>query len=64
FYVRAGYNYQRRKEMTIASKTGMVGFSFGFGIKISRFNIEYGRAAYHLAGASNHFSIGLNLDEI
>ncbi|HEX3009954.1 MAG TPA: type IX secretion system protein PorQ, partial [Bacteroidales bacterium] len=47
FYVRAGYNYQRRKEMTIASKTGMVGFSFGFGIKISRFNIEYGRAAYH-----------------
>lgn len=64
FYLRVGYNYQRRKEMIITSKSGMVGFSFGFGIKISRFNIEYGRASYHLAGASNHFSVGLNLDEI
>lgn len=64
FYLRIGYNYQRRKEMTVTSKAGMVGFSFGCGIKISKFNIEYGRASYHLAGASNHFSIGLNLEEI
>lgn len=64
FFIRAGYNYQRRKEMAITSKTGMVGFSFGLGIKIARFNIEYGRASYHLAGASNHFSIGVDLDEI
>jgi hypothetical protein len=64
FYLRTGYNYQRRKEMTITSKTGLVGFSFGFGVKISRFHIEYGRASYHLAGASNHFSFAINLDEI
>lgn len=64
FFVRAGYNYQRRKEMSISSKTGMVGFSFGFGVKISKFTIDYGRATYHLAGASNHFSVSLNLDEI
>lgn len=64
FYIRAGYNYQRRKEMMITSKTGMIGFSYGFGIKISRFLIEYGRASYHLAGASNHFSFGVNLDEL
>ncbi len=64
FFLRTGYNYQRRKEMTISSKTGMVGFSFGFGIKISKFTIDYGRASYHLAGASNHFSVSLNLDEI
>lgn len=64
FFLRVGYNYQRRKEMTVSSKAGMVGFSFGCGIKISRFHIEYGRASYHLAGASNHFSIGLNLDEV
>lgn len=64
FYVRAGYNYQRRKEMAISTKTGMVGFSLGFGIKISKFTIDYGRASYSLAGASNHFSLSLNLDEI
>ena len=62
FYVRAGYNYRRRQEMLIESKTSMVGFSWGFGIKISKFYLNYGRATYHLAGASDHFSISTNLD--
>ena len=61
FYLRAGYNYQRRKEMQIADRVGAVGFSWGFGIKINKFIINYGRATYHLAGASNHFSISVNL---
>ncbi len=61
FYVRAGYNYRRRQEMLIESKTSTIGFSFGFGVKINRFNLSYGRAAYHLAGASDHFSISTNL---
>lgn len=62
FYIRAGYNYRRRKEMIIESKTSTVGFSFGFGVKISKFHFNYGRATYHLAGASDHFSISTNLD--
>lgn len=62
FYVRAGYNYRRRQEMIIDSKTSTIGFSWGFGIKISKFHLSYGRAAYHLAGASNHFSVITNLD--
>ena len=62
FYVRAGYNYRRRKEMLIESKTSTIGFSWGFGIKISKFQLSYGRATYHLAGASDHFSISTNLD--
>ena len=57
FSLRGGYNYQRRSEMKVESRVAMVGFSWGFGIKISKFNISYGRASYHLAGASNHFSI-------
>ena len=57
FYLRAGYNYQRRQELKISSRTAMVGFSWGFGIRISKFHLNYGRASYHLAGASNHFSI-------
>jgi len=62
FYVRAGYNYRRRQEMLIESKTSTIGFSWGFGVKISKFHISYGRATYHLAGASDHFSISTNLD--
>ena len=61
FFLRAGYNYQRRQELKISTNVAMVGFSWGFGLKISRFQLSYGRASYHLAGASNHFSISSDL---
>jgi hypothetical protein len=63
FYVRAGYNYQRRQEMKISTNVAMVGFSWGFGLRISRFHLAYGRASYHLAGASNHFSVYTDLSK-
>ena len=62
FFLRAGYNYQRRKEMKIPEKRGMTGFSFGFGFRIYKFQFSYGRAAYHLAGASNNFSISFDIN--
>jgi hypothetical protein len=40
-----------------------VGFSWGFGLRISRFHINYGLARYHLAGSSNIISIALNLND-
>ncbi len=58
--IRIGYNYQRRKELQIEQKLGGVGFSWGFGLRISKFHISYGRATYHLAGATNHFSLSTN----
>ncbi|RLD47526.1 MAG: hypothetical protein DRI86_00130 [Bacteroidetes bacterium] len=58
FMVRVGYNYRRQREMKIYSKTGLVGFSFGFGIKVYKFKISYTRANYHLAGGTNTISIG------
>jgi hypothetical protein len=61
--LRAGYNYRRRQEMKIDTKPGMVGFSWGIGIKVSKFRISYGRPAYHLAGGGNYFSFSMNLDE-
>ena len=57
FYLSAGYNYQRRKELAVESRTSMIGFSWGFGINTSWLNIEFGRATYHLAGASNNVSL-------
>jgi hypothetical protein len=63
FMVRVGYNYRRRQELKIEDKPGMVGFSWGVGVKVSRFRISYGRATYHLAGGTNQFSLGVNLDE-
>jgi hypothetical protein len=63
FYFRVGYNYQRRKEMQLPDKIGAVGFSWGFGMKINKFNISYGRSSYHMAGGTNHFTIAVNLSE-
>jgi hypothetical protein len=62
FYISAGYNYQRRRELEIESKTSTVGFSWGFGINTSFMNIEFGRATYHLAGSSTNVSLILRPD--
>ena len=64
FYVSAGYNYQRRQELRIDSRVSAVGFSWGFGIKTNSVTIGFGRAMYHLAGASNHFSIVIYPDQL
>ncbi|MEP7263635.1 MAG: type IX secretion system protein PorQ [Bacteroidota bacterium] len=61
FNVRIGYNFKRRAEMTIENKRGMVGLTAGFGIRISKFHIDYARAVYHLEGASNQFTVGFKL---
>jgi hypothetical protein len=63
FSFRLGYNYQRRQEMKVESKPGMVGFSWGFGFRVSKFNFSYARSAYHLAGSPNLFSIAFNLSD-
>jgi hypothetical protein len=63
FHIRAAYNFQRRREMVLTSRPGTVGFSYGVGLKISKFIISYGHGNYHLAGGANHFSISANLNE-
>lgn len=62
--LRAGYNYRRRQELKIESKPATVGFSLGVGVHVSRFQIDYGRSTFHLAGAVNYFSVSFNIDEL
>jgi hypothetical protein len=63
FYVNFGYNYKRREELKIPDKMGTAGFTWGFGLKIYKFRISYGRARYHLAAVANHFTVNVNLNE-
>lgn len=63
FHVDLGYNYKRRKEMKVNVRPGMVGFSMGFGFRVSKFHFAFGRASYHLAGGTNHFSLTTNLSD-
>ncbi len=59
--LRASYNYNRRQDMKIPSQTGAVGFSWGMGIHLSRWHVDYARSRWHPAGASNHFSVSVDL---
>lgn len=62
FYLRGGYNFMRRNELKVEQRVSTVGFSWGIGIKLSKFHISYSRATYHLAGASNHFAVSTNIN--
>ena len=57
FFISAGFNYQRRKELAYENRTSTVGFSMGAGIKTSSADLMISRARYHLAGSSTTFSI-------
>lgn len=61
--LRGGYNYQRRQELKLNEKAGMVGFSWGFGIRVYKFKINYSRSAYQVSGGSpNYISMTFDFD--
>ena len=60
--LRGGYNYRRRQEMKVDDKVGMVGFSWGFGVRIYKFRINYSRVTYSLAGSPNYLTVAFDLD--
>ena len=66
FQLRASYNHQRRQDLILrdGSKSGMTGFSFGFGLKIKKFSLDFARSIYSLAGATNHIGISTNFGEL
>lgn len=63
FNIRLGYNYQRRQEMKVESALSTVGFSFGFGFKVSKFYLSYAHVIQHLSASSNFFTIATNISE-
>ncbi|MEO6039975.1 MAG: type IX secretion system protein PorQ [Saprospiraceae bacterium] len=63
FRIRVGYNHLRKKELSVKNYRSLAGFSGGVGIKISRFRLDMGYAAYHLAGGVFHVGIGTNLKD-
>lgn len=60
--IRVGYNFQRRYELKPTERGRIVGLTYGIGIRIHRFEINYSRAEYFIAGASpNTLSLNINL---
>tara|TARA_B100001250_G_C19747308_1_gene765968 strand:+ start:201 stop:1223 length:1023 start_codon:yes stop_codon:yes gene_type:complete len=60
-FVRGGFNFQRRFDLTVLSKPVMVGFSWGIGFRVSRYYFDFSRSSFHLSGNPNNFSISTNL---
>jgi len=60
-YLRVGFNFQKRFDMRLTTFPAMVGFSWGLGFKVSKFQFNYSRSAYHLSGVTNNFGIATNL---
>jgi len=61
--IRFGYNHLRRQELKLSSRSGLTGFSFGVGLGIKRFRLDYALSVYHLAGAAHQLGISTNLSE-
>lgn len=63
FALRFGFNYNRRKELKLATRPGIVGFTAGLGFKVNRFHLSYALAAQHLGAFSNHITISTKISD-
>ncbi len=50
FNLRMGYNFRRRQELALDLYKHNVGLSWGFGVKVRKFQLNYARAFYHAVG--------------
>jgi hypothetical protein len=64
FRLRLAYNHLRKQEMRLSNFRSLAGFSFGFGFNIRKVKFDYGIGYYHLAGATNHLSLRIDMDKI
>jgi hypothetical protein len=56
--IRAGYDFLRRNELSLANAdNGLIGFSFGFGLTVKKFQLHYARSYHQNNAAWNQFGI-------
>jgi hypothetical protein len=63
FYLAMGYNHRRHEEMKMGGFKSMAGFSFGGGIKLSKFHVGFGMTQFQVGNYSYQFSISTSLNE-
>ncbi|MBN4071124.1 type IX secretion system protein PorQ [Crocinitomix catalasitica] len=63
FFIRLGFNFQRRNSLGIVDRMGAGGFSFGVGLKLKKFSFDYGVSIYSSAGVSNALAVTTNFGE-
>jgi hypothetical protein len=63
FQLRGGYNHQRRKELAPENIKGAAGFSWGVGIGIKKFTVDYAMVVYFPGIQTNYFTVSKNLSD-
>jgi hypothetical protein len=61
FFIRIGFNYKMRKELSLSEKQGIAGFSGGIGFKVSKFSFSYSYAQVSAVYAMNSITLSTNL---
>ncbi len=62
FSLRTGFNFQRANELSLNEVRTFAGFTFGFGLKVKRFKLNYAFTKYHPVADSHTFNLGINLN--
>ena len=62
--IRLGYNHLVRKELSLESKSGGAGFSYGFMFRVKTIEFAYSRGGYHVSGGAHHFTMAFNTNSI
>lgn len=57
---RFGYNNEKRKGLKLGTKSGMGGFSFGGGVSVKEFLIDYSFSSLGAIGSMNRITISSN----
>ncbi len=63
--LRLGYNYLKRQEMKLYTKSGLAGFSLGVGLRIKMFSVSYTYVKYQPGKYNpNYFTLAVNFQAL
>lgn len=63
-FLRASYNYETYRNMSVPEKRSLVGFSAGFGVRIKAFQLDYARSRNNIVGSPNFLTLRVDLSKL
>lgn len=57
--LRGGYNNEKRSDLKLGTSSGLAGFAFGGGVKISSYLVDYAFTSYGSIGGLHRISLGM-----
>jgi len=61
FRLRIGYNFRRAAELGLEDIHFSSGLSYGFGLRLNKFTLDYAYGQYHFAGNVHHLGLHFSL---